>query len=97
MRKIREVLRLKFNLELSDREIALSCNMARSTIQDYVKRAHQENLNWPLPEELDDDALETLLFKRVGRKPPDHPKISEPDWAVINTELKRGAAVEWDL
>ena len=61
MRKIREVLRLRFDLRLSARQIAKSCNIARSTVSDYLFRARNAGLSWPLPAELDDTALESLL------------------------------------
>lgn len=87
MRKLREILRLKLDLGASVREIAQSCNLARSTASDYVGRIAAARLSWPLPPELDDDlALERLLFPHEG-----HPKARrpEPDWAEINRELRR--------
>lgn len=39
MRKIREVLRLRYELGLSERDTAASCRIARSTVGDYVHRA----------------------------------------------------------
>ena len=36
MRMIREVLRLKFDCGLSDRQIGKTTGMARSTVGDYV-------------------------------------------------------------
>ncbi len=38
MRKTREILRLKFDLDLSDRQISKSTQVARSTISDYIRR-----------------------------------------------------------
>ncbi len=38
MRRIREVLRLKFELKLSDARVALGANIARATVQDYLRR-----------------------------------------------------------
>ena len=64
MRNIREVLRLKFVLRHSDRDIGRSVNMARSTVQNYLKRAGAAGLTWPLPAELSDSQLETLLFRQ---------------------------------
>jgi hypothetical protein len=64
MRKIREVLRLKFGLGLKDREIARSCSIPHSSVANYVFRAKQAGLNtWPLVPDLEDEALETLLFR----------------------------------
>ncbi|WP_172807666.1 sigma factor-like helix-turn-helix DNA-binding protein, partial [Endozoicomonas ascidiicola] len=53
MRKIREVLRLKFEHNLSERKIARSCNISRSTVKDYLARFSVSELSWPLPDTLD--------------------------------------------
>lgn len=42
----------------SSREIAVVLGIARSTVQDNLRRAAAVGLNWPLPGELTDDALE---------------------------------------
>ena len=87
MRIVREILRLRAE-GLSDRAIARSTRLARSTVNDYAGRAVAAGLNWPLPEGLTDRALEALLFVRSGpaagarRKP-------EPDWASLHRELRR--------
>ena len=63
MRKIREVLRLKFGLGLRDRAIARSCSIPRSSVANYVFRAAQAGLHTrPLVPDLGDEALEELLF-----------------------------------
>ena len=48
MRKIREVFRLKFDCDISNRQIAKSCNIARSTVGEYLFRFQQAALSWPL-------------------------------------------------
>ena len=58
MRKIKTVLRLKFQLHLSDRQIARSCALARSTVAEYVRRARRAGLTWPLPEGWDDRTIQ---------------------------------------
>ena len=87
MRNIREVLRLKFELRHSDRDIGRSVKMARSTVQNYLKRADAAGLTWPLPPELSDPQLETLLFRQ--REQPKSDRRLRPDWAVIDRELRR--------
>ena len=62
MRTIKEVLRLKWEKKLSKEQIATSCNIARSTIRDYLERARRAGLSWPLAPDLDDGRLEALLF-----------------------------------
>ena len=62
MRKIRELLLLKYELGRSHREIALSPGVANSTVDDYVDRAGAVGLSWTLPEGMDDAA------RRWGRR-----------------------------
>ena len=53
MRKIKEVLRLKWSKRLSKRRIASSCGIARPTVSEYLRRAESAGLTWPLPVSLD--------------------------------------------
>ncbi|MAI48412.1 MAG: IS21 family transposase [Hyphomicrobiaceae bacterium TMED74] len=86
MRKIEETLRLKA-AGLSHREIAASVGVGRSTIGDYLERAKQAGLSWPLPDDLDDDALERRMFSSAGQG---HGQSRpQPDWAHIHRELRR--------
>jgi hypothetical protein len=59
MRKIRDVLRLHAG-QLSKRRIAVSLDLGRTAVRDYIKRATRAGLGWPLPEGLSDEALERL-------------------------------------
>ena len=47
MRKLTEVLRLNFELKLSQRQISTACNIARSTVADYLYRFEKAGLSWP--------------------------------------------------
>jgi len=69
MRKIRDVLRLKFDSELTHREIAAACGISAGTVSDYVRRAGKCGLGWPLPSELDDATLggSCTRARRAGR------------------------------
>jgi len=62
MRKIKEVLRLCLGNGISARQAAQSCGIGRATVSDYLERAKKAGLTWPLPDELDEAALEGLLF-----------------------------------
>ena len=79
MRKIRELLRLKYDLGRSHREIARSLGIAASTVSDYVRRASAAGFSWPLPEGLDDAALEAVLFPAPppSRVPRPEPNVEE--------------------
>jgi transposase len=86
MRKIKEVLRLKYENALSDSKIAASCCIARSTVADYINRAKQAGLTWPVPEDIDETGLERLLFQDPSNT-RSCPK-DEPDWLKVHEELK---------
>ena len=86
MRKIKEVLRLFYDKRISQRAIAGACGIARSTVQDYIKRFEATGLMWPLPEEVDDSQLNQLLFSRPTSNKTDRPHA---DWPYIHQELAR--------
>ena len=77
MRKIKEILRMKHVCSLSKREIAQSCNVPRSTVGDYLRRARAAGLDWSEASRLTDTELESRLFptehvpSSVHRPPPD--------------------------
>ena len=62
MRRIKEVLRLKFELGLGQRQIARSCSLGQATVNDYLRRAAAAGLQWPLTEEWDDNRIEREMF-----------------------------------
>ena len=86
MRSIREVLRLKYGLGRTHRQIAAALGIANSTVSLYVSRAVEAGLSWPLPEGLDDTALEAALFPP---QPPSRDVRPKPDWAEVHRELQR--------
>ena len=69
MRRIRDVLRLKFVQGLSERQIAASLGLGKGSVGGDVRRAQQAGLVWPLPDGLDDDGLELLLFAVSPARP----------------------------
>src|SRR5690554_5518867 len=86
VRKILEILKLKWQDGLSNRQIAVSCNVSPSTVSDLIQRATHAGLSWPSVQEMTDQALEKLLYVDVSlRKPPD----VMPDWQYIHKELSR--------
>ncbi len=87
MRKIREVLRLKYACGVSDRVISRSVGIGRTAIAEYVRRAAVIGITWPIPEELDDTALERKLFAPAGYNPPRSKPL--PDWGHVHAELRR--------
>ena len=86
MRKIKEILRLRFGLGLSIRQIANSCSISNGGVSDYLQRAQVARLSWPLPDDLDDAALEALLFPSATNTPAQN--VSLPDFRHIHQELR---------
>ena len=88
MRRIRELLRLKYAQGLSSRAIASSLSVSKGAVGAYLSRVRAAGLSWPLPPDLDDDdALELLLFPgQVGSRVPERPV---PDWGAVDRELRR--------
>lgn len=95
MRKIKEILRLKWEAGLRDREVATSCGVARSTVSEYVRRARMAGLSWPLPADLDEEALVARLFPPATRSAASEPPL--PDWTLVHRELKRKGVTRWLL
>src|SRR5436190_15842268 len=62
MRKIKEVLRLKHELGLGQRQTARSCSIGLGTVHDYLARAAEAGLTWPLPDGWDEDRIQAALF-----------------------------------
>ena len=87
MRKIKEVLRLKWDAELSNRKIAKSCSIGRTAVAEYLWRAKKAGLSWPLPDGLDDLELDRRLFPAQTVTPPGQRVL--PDWSQVHHELKR--------
>lgn len=87
MRKIREVLRLKWSLGLSQRAIGRSCGVGHTVVAEYLKRAEKAGLGWPLPPELDNSQLDQLLFPAPSHLPASQRPL--PDWPKLHQELKR--------
>ncbi|MBA3018944.1 MAG: IS21 family transposase [Desulfobacteraceae bacterium] len=87
MRKIREVLRLKFDCGFSNRKIAKSCSIARSTVATYLSMAKRVGLQWPVPDNLSDREIYNLVFKNRDNKPLN--KRQMPSMEYIHNELKK--------
>jgi transposase len=87
MRKIKELLRLRFAANLEQDQIARSCSISQSTVHRYLKKAAAAGLKWPLPEEYDDRQLNEILFPlRPGRSEPN--RRASVEFAEVHRELK---------
>jgi len=93
MRQIKEILRLKHEHQLSVREIARSCGLPPSTVDDYLLRAQAAGLSWPLAEGLDEQQIQQRLLHPTQTQPeaspPPEPPRPLPDWPEVHKELGR--------
>lgn len=85
MRKIREVLRLKFEVGLSARQVAVSLQVGRASVGEYLNRFAASGLTWP--SSLTDAELQQRLFPPPPTVPSDQRPM--PDWARVHAELRR--------
>lgn len=90
MRKITEVLRLRA-AGMGMRDIAASTGAGKTTVYEYLARAQAAGIGWPLPEDMDEAALDAALF------PPPTAELAArrpvPDFREVHRELKRGRHV----
>ena len=87
MRRIRDLLRLKFENGLSSRLIAASLGISKGAVGDYLQRVQVAGLSWPLPHDMTDTALERLLFP--GQRATMAVPRAEPSWTYVDLELRR--------
>jgi transposase len=87
MRKIKDVLRLKFEAGLSNRRIAGSCGISRTAVAEYLGRFEEAGLSWPAAGELDDTLLERKLYPPAVALPAGERPV--PDWSLVHKELRR--------
>lgn len=86
MRTIREIMRLHFEHNLSQRAIARACAVSPTTVGDYIERVRQSGSDWATICTLDDNSLKALIHHEgkaiVGRKPL-------PDFVYLSNEMKK--------
>lgn len=88
MRKLKEVLRLTYGTDLSQRQIARSLSLSKTTVNKYVELAREAGItSWPLPDGMDDAALAKALFP--GTPSNWSQNFTQPDFAAVHQELKR--------
>jgi transposase len=89
MRKIREVLRLTFEVRLTQHQVAASVRLSQGAVSKYLTLARAAGLTWPLPAELDDLALERLLFPVTPPRYPAAAKAVTPEFPTLHEQLKK--------
>src|SRR5580704_7424707 len=75
MRRIKEVLRLKEGLGLSDTAVSRSVRIARSTVKEYLDRAAAVGLNWEAVAELSEEVDTEMLKVRTPEQNQERLKL----------------------
>ena len=88
MRRVREILRYRFEESLGYKAISYRVGAAPSTVRETLRRAEAAGLSWPLGNEITDAVLEAALYRANGTK-TGHRRSVEPDWSHVHRELKR--------
>lgn len=97
VRKIKETLRLRYECNLSQREVGRAIRVPQSTVSDYLQRAKAAGLKWPLPDGVDDRELNRQLFSRAGRSSVRRKAV--PDWKAVKKEMSKPGVTRqlvWD-
>jgi transposase len=87
MRKIREILRLRFERGLSQRQISASTGVSKGALSAYLMRAARAGLTWEVARDLDDAEVEARLFRLPGRNEPARRVPIDLPW--VHRELRR--------
>jgi transposase len=86
MRQIREILRQKWVLACSHRQVAASLTVSLGTVTGVLRRATHAGLDWALVQTLPDDALEARLYGAPATPGASRPL---PDCAYLHTERRK--------
>ena len=84
MRKLKEILRLKYGANLTHRQIAKSLSISPSSVSTYANRASQLGItSWPIAPQWDDAKLKQAFFTtKVKTK-----QFALPDWLDVKQAL----------
>lgn len=87
MRKVREVLRLRYERGCSQRQIQASTGLAKGSVCDYLRRAREAGLTWEQARDLSDAEVEARLFKQLGANEPAGRVPIDFEW--VHRELRK--------
>ena len=74
MINIKDILRHRHDLDLPRAQVAAAVGVSTGTVSHVLERAAAAGLSWPLPEDLDDDALRAKLYRALPSRRVEIPK-----------------------
>jgi len=89
MKKIKEVIRLKYEAGLSNRAIASACRISNSTVGEYLRQAETVGLSWPIAAGLGEAELWDWLYPERPLRIEPEPKHPLPDWETVEKEKRK--------
>ncbi len=87
MKKIKEILRLKYEAGLSNRAIAGACKISNSTVGEYLRRAERAGVGWPFGK-MGEAELYEKLFPEKGVIVSAQ-KCPMPDWEEVQKQKRQ--------
>jgi len=87
VKKIKEIMRLKYEAKLSNRVVAGACKVSNSTVGEYLKRAETAGISWP-PGEIGEEELYQKLFPEKKAAASER-KYPMPDWEEAQKEKRQ--------
>src|SRR6266481_6944828 len=91
LRMIKDVIRLKWEAQLSHEQIAAALGVSKGVVSKYVGLASAAGLDWQTVREWDERQLATRLLPRSANLSP----YVEPDWGRIHLEFGRKGVTGW--
>lgn len=85
IRMIKDILRLKYQGNLSHERIASSLAISKGVVAKYLSLAAAAGLDWQATADLDEASLERRLLGRSTSET----QVVEPDFALVHIELRR--------
>ena len=95
MRQIREILRLRLECKLTERQVVASTGVSKGSVFSYTQRAKKAGLDWSVAKDMDDAALEARLFTAIGRSEPRQRVPIHQAW--VHRELRRTGVTLYQL
>ena len=88
MNKVREIIRLNEQCNLSQRSIARALSISRPVINDYIQKIRSSGLDYTATQKLEDDALLEII-EGSGKVQSERYQVLRQKFEYFVKELKR--------
>lgn len=87
MNKVKEILRLRHECRLSVRKVALSIKTSHSTVLEYLRKAVENGIGWPVGEGWSEEKLREIFFPVEGESKSQRKNL--PDFEYVMKEMRK--------